>query len=141
MVPTPRTLYNSILSHERRDTNAIAMAEVKIPKDDSKSLEEIDQVDATGYDHHPLVMPAGLASLSEAEYHSLGKRATFKMDIVIMPCMVIMYVLNYLDRQNIASAKLASFVEDLGLSAVDYQTSVSILFVGYSTSSTPHPTI
>jgi sugar phosphate permease len=54
------------------------------------------------------------------------------MDIVIMPIMVIMYVLNYLDRQNIASAKLADIEEDLGLSQVQYQTAVSILFVGYS---------
>jgi MFS family permease len=33
--------------------------------------------------------------------------------------------------QNIASAKLADIDDDLGLSAVQYQTSVSILFCGY----------
>lgn len=43
----------------------------------------------------------------------------------------IQYILNYLDRQNIASARLAGIEEDLGLTDVDYQTSVSILFVGY----------
>jgi MFS family permease len=42
-----------------------------------------------------------------------------------------MYVLNYLDRQNIAAAKLANIEEDLGLTDVQYQTCVSILFVGY----------
>lgn len=41
------------------------------------------------------------------------------------------YVLNYLDRQNIASARLAGIEEDLSLSTVQYQTVVSILFVGY----------
>jgi hypothetical protein len=44
------------------------------------------------------------------------------MDLVIMPIMIIMYILNYLDRQNIASAKLASFEADLGLNDVQYQT-------------------
>lgn len=39
--------------------------------------------------------------------------------------------MNYLDRQNIASARLAGIEEDLNLSTVDYQTVVSILFVGY----------
>ena len=35
------------------------------------------------------------------------------------------------EAQNIASAKLADIDKDLGLSAVEYQTSVSILFAGY----------
>ncbi|KAL8409870.1 hypothetical protein RB594_008092 [Gaeumannomyces avenae] len=77
------------------------------------------------------VMPASLAALSQEEYDRLGKRATLKMDLVIMPIMVLMYILNYLDRQNIASAKLANIDKDLNLSTVDYQTTVSILFVGY----------
>lgn len=83
---------------------------------------------ATGMD-----MPPNLAALSEAEYAKLAKWATVKMDIVIMPIMVIMYILNYLDRQNIASAKLANITDDLSLSPVQYQTTISILFVGYST--------
>ena len=36
-----------------------------------------------------------------------------------------------MDRQNIASAKLANIEKDLNLSPVQYQTCVSILFVGY----------
>ncbi|KAI0017566.1 nicotinamide mononucleotide permease [Xylariomycetidae sp. FL0641] len=78
-----------------------------------------------------LVMPSNLAVLSEDEYKQLGRKATLKMDIIIMPILTIMYILNYLDRQNIASAKLANLEEDLGLSPVQYQTAVSILFVGY----------
>jgi hypothetical protein len=77
-------------------------------------------------------MPEDIAALSEDEREKLGKRATLKMDIVVMPVLVIMYILNYLDRQNIASAKLAGIDTDLGLSAVEYQTSVSILFCSYS---------
>ena len=84
--------------------------------------------DAEGH----LIMPTELSLLSKSEYDNLGLHATWKMDLVIMPCLVIMYILNYLDRQNIASAKLANIDEDLGLSSVDYQTGVSILFVGYS---------
>lgn len=77
-------------------------------------------------------MPQSLAALSPEELQKVGKRATFKMDIWIMPILVVMFILNYLDRQNIASARLAGLEEDLGLSPVQYQTSVSILFVGYS---------
>lgn len=41
-----------------------------------------------------------------------------------------MYWLNYLDRNAIALARLDSLEEDLGLSDTQYQTCVSILFVG-----------
>lgn len=39
--------------------------------------------------------------------------------------------MNYLDRNNIASARLAGLEDDLGLTSTQYQTCVSILFVGY----------
>ncbi|CZT24347.1 related to MFS transporter [Ramularia collo-cygni] len=75
--------------------------------------------------------PDCLQGLSEMEVRKLGNRTTMKMDLVVMPALVIMYILNYLDRQNIAAAKLAGINEDLGLSITQYNTVVSILFVGY----------
>ena len=42
-----------------------------------------------------------------------------------------MYWLNYLDRNAIALARINDLEEDLGLSSTQYQTCVSILFVGY----------
>ncbi|KAI1340167.1 nicotinamide mononucleotide permease [Xylariaceae sp. FL0016] len=100
-------------------------------KNDNMS-ERIEDAKADS-EHHEgsLAMPVSLAALSPQEYAALGRRATLKMDFIIMPVLVIMYILNYLDRQNIASAKLAGIDEDLNLSAVQYQTAVSILFVGY----------
>ncbi|KAF8896934.1 putative pantothenate transporter [Mucidula mucida] len=76
-------------------------------------------------------MPASLASLTPEEYATVGRKATLKIDILIMPAMIIMYILNYLDRQNIAAAKLANLEEDLNLTDVQYQTCISLLFVGY----------
>ncbi|KAL2073286.1 hypothetical protein VTL71DRAFT_10610 [Oculimacula yallundae] len=54
-----------------------------------------------------------------------------KLDLRIMPMIVLMYIMNYLDRNNIAAAKLAGLMEDLNLSTTEFNTSVSILFVGY----------
>jgi sugar phosphate permease len=42
-----------------------------------------------------------------------------------------MYWLNYLDRNAIALARLNDLEEDLKLTDTEYQTCVSILFVGY----------
>lgn len=54
-----------------------------------------------------------------------------KMDIRIMLSLWSMYWLNYLDRNAIALARLSSLEDDLGLTDTQYQTCVSILFVGY----------
>ncbi|KIW61151.1 hypothetical protein PV05_01308 [Exophiala xenobiotica] len=82
-------------------------------------------------EHSHMVKPDGLIGISEGELASVGRKATLKLDCFIMPCVTVLYILNYLDRQNIASAKLADIDKDLDLSAVDYQTCVSILFCGY----------
>ncbi|KAL3956557.1 hypothetical protein ACCO45_009403 [Purpureocillium lilacinum] len=54
-----------------------------------------------------------------------------KLDRWIMPMLWSMYWLNYLDRNAIALARLNDLEEDLNLSGTQYQTCVSILFVGY----------
>lgn len=42
-----------------------------------------------------------------------------------------MVLANTVNRNNIAAAKLAGLQEELNLSSVQYETAVSILFVGY----------
>ncbi|KAF2211138.1 hypothetical protein CERZMDRAFT_44163 [Cercospora zeae-maydis SCOH1-5] len=54
-----------------------------------------------------------------------------KLDWYIMPMLWLMYWLNYLDRNAIALARLSSLEEDTNLQGSQYQTCVSILFVGY----------
>ncbi|KAF2790438.1 MFS general substrate transporter [Melanomma pulvis-pyrius CBS 109.77] len=54
-----------------------------------------------------------------------------KLDRRIMPMLWSMYWLNYLDRNAIALARLNDLEEDLNLDSTQYQTCVSILFVGY----------
>ncbi|KAH7329596.1 major facilitator superfamily domain-containing protein [Stachybotrys elegans] len=54
-----------------------------------------------------------------------------KLDRWIMPMLWSMYWLNYLDRNAIALARLNDLEEDLNLTGTQYQTCVSILFVGY----------
>jgi MFS family permease len=54
-----------------------------------------------------------------------------KLDRWIMPMLWSMYWLNYLDRNAIALARLDDLEEKLNLTSTQYQTCVSILFVGY----------
>jgi hypothetical protein len=49
----------------------------------------------------------------------------------VQPTLCVMYFLNYVDRNAIAQARLNNLEEDLGMSGVEFNTCVSILFVGY----------
>jgi fucose permease len=53
--------------------------------------------------------------------------------VLIFRCslFVLIYILNYLDRNNIAAARLRGLQEDLNLSNTEYSTCLSILYVGY----------
>jgi len=49
----------------------------------------------------------------------------------IMPTLWAMYFMNYLDRSAIANARLNDLEDDLGLVGSQYNTCISILFVGF----------
>ncbi|KAJ5676142.1 hypothetical protein N7462_009039 [Penicillium macrosclerotiorum] len=61
----------------------------------------------------------------------LEKKLRVRIDSLIMPLVVLVYLLNYIDRNNYAAAKLQGLTEDLNLTDTQYQTGLSILFVAY----------
>ncbi|EKG10591.1 Major facilitator superfamily [Macrophomina phaseolina MS6] len=79
----------------------------------------------------PSTLPPLLQDLLEDDIRALEKRMLRKVDWRMLPLVILMYILNYLDRNNIAAARLAGLEEDLRLTGSQYQTAVSILFVGY----------
>ncbi|KAL2403804.1 hypothetical protein ABEF92_006889 [Exophiala dermatitidis] len=80
-------------------------------------------------DRHQL--PTSLCNLSEEELDKMKRHLVRKLDMRLMGPLILMYIMNYLDRNAIAAAKISGIVEDLDLSDSQYQTCVSILFVGY----------
>ena len=54
-----------------------------------------------------------------------------KIDLRIFPVMIILFILNFIDRNNFANARLRGLEKDLKLTDVQYQTCISILLVGY----------
>ncbi|KAI8192188.1 putative transporter [Colletotrichum sp. SAR 10_75] len=54
-----------------------------------------------------------------------------KIDWYILPILWVMYFLNFLDRNAMINGKLNGLDKDLGLKGQQYNTCVSILFVGY----------
>ncbi|KAF2464773.1 permease of the major facilitator superfamily [Lindgomyces ingoldianus] len=68
--------------------------------------------------------------LSEEELE-IEMRLRRKIDWRIMPLVILVYLMNYIDRNNYAAAKLQGLVDDLHLVGDQYQVGLSILFVGY----------
>ncbi|OBZ77136.1 hypothetical protein A0H81_03715 [Grifola frondosa] len=60
----------------------------------------------------------------------LEKRLLRKLDLS-MSIMIVIYILNYVDRNNAGAARLRGFEQDLQLQGTEFATLLSILYVGY----------
>lgn len=59
------------------------------------------------------------------------KRLVRKLDLNILPLIMVIYLVSFLDRVNIGNARLFGLEDDLNLHGNQYQTAVSLLFVTY----------
>lgn len=69
---------------------------------------------------------------ADAEWHqAMNKKVMRKVDIHLLPLLIMMYLLNFLDRNNLSQARLGTLEQDLGMTGTDFNLATSILFVGY----------
>ena len=64
--------------------------------------------------------PELVRNLSSEERDRLERALVRKIDFRLLPMIILMYIMNYLDRNNIASARLAGLETELNLSSVQY---------------------
>ncbi|OCB85100.1 MFS transporter [Sanghuangporus baumii] len=60
-----------------------------------------------------------------------------KLDVRFLPTVFLIYLMNYIDRTAIATARLKGLEEDLGLSDIQYDTAVAILYASYCSAQIP----
>jgi MFS family permease len=65
------------------------------------------------------------------------KKLVRKLDMFLIPVVMLLYLFSFLDRVNIGNARLYGLEKDLGLNASQWQVAVSILFVTYILSELP----
>jgi len=75
---------------------------------------------------------APIAELGLPDWRATEKQLVRRLDLSLMPTIWLLYFNNYLDRTNIAQARLAptTIDESLGLSGEDYNIAVSVLTAG-----------
>lgn len=54
-----------------------------------------------------------------------------KVDLHLLPLLIVMYLLNFLDRSNLAQARQGTLERDLGMKGTDYNLAIGVFFVGY----------
>ncbi|KAJ3741183.1 major facilitator superfamily domain-containing protein [Lentinula detonsa] len=77
-------------------------------------------------DSEDVVQHFSSVELREKLERSLLRKLDTRLSI-----LVLIYVLNYIDRNNVAAARLRGFEEDLHLTGSQFATVLSILYVGY----------
>lgn len=72
--------------------------------------------------------PEIVRTMTPGERERAEKALVRKIDFRLLPMVVLMYIMNYLDRNNIAAAKLAGLEDDLNLSSIQYSVRASLSF-------------
>ncbi|KAJ7704216.1 MFS general substrate transporter, partial [Mycena metata] len=65
------------------------------------------------------------------------KKLVRKLDSRLLPTIVLIFIMNYIDRNGITTARLKGLQQDLGLSDLQYSVVLSILFASYCPAQNP----
>ncbi|KAK2057454.1 major facilitator superfamily transporter [Colletotrichum caudatum] len=79
----------------------------------------------------PQLSSASEATLASPEWQATEKQLVRKLDMTLLPMVFLLYMFNYLDRNNIAQAKLNHFERDLGLVGNQFNTALAIFHISY----------
>ncbi|KAF4464588.1 major facilitator superfamily transporter [Fusarium albosuccineum] len=94
----------------------------KASRDDTRDL----RFEGSPFGHH-----------ESLKWRTAERRIVRKLDMTLMPIVWVLYMFNYLDRNNIAQARLDDFEAELGLKGNEFNVAVSILNVGYMLAQLP----
>ena len=103
----------------------------QVSKEDVDQLELVEDISGQGNTQEKNSRaPEIIRNLSPDDRERLETNLRRKIDLRLMPMVVTMYILNYLDRNNIAAARLAGLERDLHLHGNQFQVILSILASG-----------
>ncbi|RAR09694.1 mfs transporter [Stemphylium lycopersici] len=98
------------------------------PLNEIKPKASVEHIDALDKPQHVVRLDQFGAA---TEYTPEEKLLVKKIDMHMMPMLWIMYFMNFLDRNAIVNGKINNMHTDLDLVGTQYNTCVSIFFVGY----------
>ncbi|KAG2029331.1 hypothetical protein BDR03DRAFT_321946 [Suillus americanus] len=94
------------------------------------SVDSSSRYDAISSDDGPTL------PLDDIDRPIVEKRLLHKLDLRVA-FLVLIYIMNVMDRTNVAAARLRGFEEDLGMTGNQFNILTSILYVGYLLTQAP----
>ncbi|KAK1983920.1 major facilitator superfamily transporter [Colletotrichum cereale] len=94
-------------------------------------------VDSQPWPSSPQLDTANEAAMANPEWRAAEKRLVRKLDMTLMPMIFLLYMFNFLDRNNIAQAKLNHFERDVGLVGNQFNTAIAIFHPAYMLAQLP----
>ncbi|RYP80773.1 hypothetical protein DL770_006093 [Monosporascus sp. CRB-9-2] len=111
--------------HNQNDSK-VDQEEIEQKKDIPAALKLKD-----GVDEEQIVLFRQFMAADEGWHENMTKKLLRKVDLHLLPMLVMMYLLNFLDRNNLSQARLGGLEADLNMTGTDFNLATSILFVGY----------
>ncbi|KAI0321484.1 MFS general substrate transporter [Amylostereum chailletii] len=65
------------------------------------------------------------------------RRLVRKLDLRLLPTIIVIFIMNYIDRTAVTSARLKGMEKDLGLSDVQYDSILALLYSSYCLAQVP----
>ncbi|EIW67967.1 hypothetical protein TREMEDRAFT_32780 [Tremella mesenterica DSM 1558] len=105
--------------------------EEKVEVTHVESKSDIDGIDWTHYGDDPDTIEAykTIMSWSPEERAQQEKRLVRKLDVIVMAMAVLMYILNYLDRNSIAQARVSGLTESTHITPNQYSLVNGIFYI------------
>ena len=81
--------------------------------------------------------PGASTHSSDSELEALAassiseKKLLRKLDLRLLPAVSILYLLSFLDRSNVANARIEGLATDLHITGNQYLTGLTLYFIGY----------
>ena len=114
------------------------MADIKRDDPDSPVSEPVHKEDKivgeTETENHYYTV---FASKDQEWRTAFEKKLMRKVDLRLVPLLIIMYLNNFIDRAALGQARLGTLEADLNMDGTDFNLAISILFVGYLTMQLP----
>jgi hypothetical protein len=96
--------------------------------DQTKPSEEI-KISTNDPEHVEISeLPEILRQYTESELKAMEKSIVRRLDVRTLPILVILFIVNILDRNTIANARLGGLEAELGMSDTQYQTALMVLW-------------
>ncbi|KAI0025283.1 allantoate permease [Xylariomycetidae sp. FL0641] len=105
----------------------------KLEKEELEHRKEVIEQAAKdrGIDAEQIAMFRQFTEADPEWHQGMRKKLLRKVDLHLLPLLILMYLLNFLDRNNLSQARLGGLEQDLGMTGTDFNLATSILFVGY----------